>query len=238
MTCSLPKTATKLALEVVGQPDGPKLVIFDWLMPGLNGIELCQHVRSMPQEPYTYILLLTSKRDKKDVVEGLSAGADDYITKPFDPQELKVRLRRGQAHHLPARPAHRGPRIAPSPGDARLANAALESDRHPRDARQRGGPRQTGVRLAGRRVSRLGSFQERQRYVWPPRGRCDSLRDRKCAVPSDSPLRFHRPHRRRGVHGGFARLQPAQFRQPRRAVALGHLAGESRDGRRAGAGRG
>jgi two-component system, cell cycle response regulator len=84
------------ALEVVGQPDGPKLVIFDWLMPGLNGIELCQHVRSMPQEPYTYILLLTSKRDKKDVVEGLSAGADDYITKPFDPQELKVRLRAGK----------------------------------------------------------------------------------------------------------------------------------------------
>jgi DNA-binding response OmpR family regulator len=70
------------------EPDAPKLVIFDWMMPGRDGIELCREVRSRKNEPYTYILLLTSKRTKAEVVEGLDAGADDYITKPFDPQEL------------------------------------------------------------------------------------------------------------------------------------------------------
>ena len=84
------------ALEIVQRPDGPKLVVFDWLMPGLDGIELCRKVRAQQSEPYTYILLLTGKRDPADVVEGLSAGADDYITKPFDPAELKVRLRAGR----------------------------------------------------------------------------------------------------------------------------------------------
>jgi two-component system, cell cycle response regulator len=84
------------ALDIVQRPDGPKLVVFDWLMPGLDGIELCRRVRAQHQEPYTYILLLTGKRDPADVVEGLSAGADDYITKPFDPAELKVRLRAGK----------------------------------------------------------------------------------------------------------------------------------------------
>ncbi|HEY1603942.1 MAG TPA: diguanylate cyclase [Pirellulales bacterium] len=84
------------ALDIVQRPDGPKLVVFDWLMPGLDGLELCRRVRAQHQEPYTYILLLTGKRDPADVVEGLSAGADDYITKPFDPAELKVRLRAGK----------------------------------------------------------------------------------------------------------------------------------------------
>ena len=84
------------ALQALQVPDGPKLVIFDWMMPGLDGIQLCREVRARQQEPYTYILLLTGKRHQQDVVEGLSAGADDYITKPFDPQELKVRLRAGK----------------------------------------------------------------------------------------------------------------------------------------------
>jgi two-component system cell cycle response regulator len=86
----------RVALDILERPDAPKLVIFDWLMPGLDGIQLCQQVRAKQNDPYTYILLLTSKRNQRDVVEGLSAGADDYITKPFDPQELKVRLRAGK----------------------------------------------------------------------------------------------------------------------------------------------
>lgn len=86
----------KEALHILQQPDSPKLVVFDWLMPGLDGIQLCQKIRSRSQDPYTYILLITGKREQDDVVKGLSAGADDYITKPFDSQELKVRLRAGK----------------------------------------------------------------------------------------------------------------------------------------------
>jgi diguanylate cyclase (GGDEF)-like protein len=84
------------ATRMLRGPDAPKLVIFDWMMPGRDGIELCREVRARKNEPYTYILLLTAKRTKAEVVEGLDAGADDYITKPFDPQELKVRLRTGK----------------------------------------------------------------------------------------------------------------------------------------------
>jgi two-component system, cell cycle response regulator len=84
------------ALRILHLPDGPKLVVFDWLMPELDGIQLCREVRGRTQEPYTYILLLTGNREKGQVIEGLSAGADDYITKPFDPQELRVRLRVGK----------------------------------------------------------------------------------------------------------------------------------------------
>lgn len=77
-------------------PDAPKLAVLDWMMPGLDGLQLCQEIRRSKPEPYTYILLLTGKRSQGDVIEGLEAGADDYITKPFDPNELKVRLRTGK----------------------------------------------------------------------------------------------------------------------------------------------
>jgi diguanylate cyclase (GGDEF)-like protein len=73
----------------------PALAILDWMMPGLTGPEICRMVRSKGGEPYTYVLLLTSRNDKADVVEGLDSGADDYITKPFDRHELNVRLRAG-----------------------------------------------------------------------------------------------------------------------------------------------
>ena len=84
------------ALEILQQPDAPKLVVFDWMMPGLDGMQLCQAVRAKTQEPYTYILMVTAKRAQENVVAGLTAGADDYITKPFDPDELRVRLRTGK----------------------------------------------------------------------------------------------------------------------------------------------
>src|SRR5580658_10345992 len=77
--------------------DAPQLAILDWVMPGLTGPEVCRRVRehTKGQESYTYILLLTSKSLKEDLIEGLEAGADDYLTKPFDQHELKVRLRAG-----------------------------------------------------------------------------------------------------------------------------------------------
>jgi diguanylate cyclase (GGDEF)-like protein len=70
----------------------PALVIVDWIMPDLTGIEICQSIRSRSQVSYTYIILLTGKSEKDSVVEGLAAGADDYLTKPFHREELIARV--------------------------------------------------------------------------------------------------------------------------------------------------
>ena len=70
----------------------PALVIVDWIMPDLTGLEICQHIRSKSQASYTYIILLTGKSEKESVVEGLAAGADDYLTKPFHHEELIARV--------------------------------------------------------------------------------------------------------------------------------------------------
>jgi two-component system cell cycle response regulator len=70
----------------------PALVIVDWIMPDLTGIEICKHIRSKAHASYTYIILLTGKSAKESVVEGLAAGADDYLTKPFHPEELIARV--------------------------------------------------------------------------------------------------------------------------------------------------
>src|SRR5712691_10640744 len=77
--------------------DAPKLAILDWVMPGLTGLDVCRNVRAdgKDKDIYTYILLLTSKSLREDLIEGMEAGADDYLTKPFDQHELKVRLRAG-----------------------------------------------------------------------------------------------------------------------------------------------
>ncbi len=84
------------ALKILEQPDSPKLAILDWLMPGLSGLEVCREIRRKKPDPYTYIMLLTAKTGKQDIVSGLDAGADDYITKPFDADELQVRMRTGK----------------------------------------------------------------------------------------------------------------------------------------------
>jgi two-component system, cell cycle response regulator len=70
----------------------PALVIVNWMMPDLTGIEICKHIRSKTQASYTYVILLTGKSEKESVVEGLAAGADDYLTKPFHPEELIARV--------------------------------------------------------------------------------------------------------------------------------------------------
>jgi two-component system cell cycle response regulator len=84
------------ALEVLQRPDSPSLAILDWVMPFMTGPEVCRKIRETHREPYTYILLLTSKNTKNETVEGLDAGADDYVVKPFDEHELQVRLRAGK----------------------------------------------------------------------------------------------------------------------------------------------
>lgn len=74
----------------------PAIVITDWVMPDITGIELCHKIRSDAGAAYTYIIILTSNAEKENVVKGLSAGADDYLTKPFHPDELLARVRVGE----------------------------------------------------------------------------------------------------------------------------------------------
>jgi len=74
----------------------PALVITDWVMPDLTGIELCQKIRTSPGHSYTYVIILTSNSEKENVVKGLAAGADDYLTKPFHPEELSARVAVGR----------------------------------------------------------------------------------------------------------------------------------------------
>jgi diguanylate cyclase (GGDEF)-like protein len=104
----LARMLTKCGYEVVAASDGaeawrilnasdaPRLAILDWMMPEMTGPEVCRKLRELKREPYTYILLLTARTDKQDVVEGMDSGADDYVTKPFDTKELQVRLRAGR----------------------------------------------------------------------------------------------------------------------------------------------
>jgi len=81
------------AWEQLNIDGAPKLVVLDWMMPGMDGLTLSREIRKLETKPYTYIILLTARSRKEDIIEGLEAGADDYITKPFDPQELRVRIR-------------------------------------------------------------------------------------------------------------------------------------------------
>jgi diguanylate cyclase (GGDEF)-like protein len=83
------------AWDILQRDDAPALAILDWMMPRMTGLEVCRLVRQMNRERYTYILLLTSRSQKEDLIEGMESGADDYVTKPFDQHELKVRLRAG-----------------------------------------------------------------------------------------------------------------------------------------------
>jgi diguanylate cyclase (GGDEF)-like protein len=84
------------AISKLNERDCPRLAVLDWMMPEMDGVEVCRTVRSSAREPYLYIILLTAKGHQTEIIEGLEAGADDYITKPFDLQELKARLRSGK----------------------------------------------------------------------------------------------------------------------------------------------
>ncbi len=103
----LKKSITKMEHEVIEATDGkqawdlfleqqPSMVITDWMMPEMDGVELCKKLRSSDKESYTYIMLLTAKDKTSDLVEVFEAGADDYITKPFKPDELKSRINTGR----------------------------------------------------------------------------------------------------------------------------------------------
>jgi two-component system, cell cycle response regulator len=81
------------AWEILQSAIPPQLLILDWMMPAIHGVEICRRVREQNRSPYQYILLATAKDAKQDLVQGLEAGADDYLTKPFDKSELRARLR-------------------------------------------------------------------------------------------------------------------------------------------------
>ena len=81
------------AWDLLQREDAPRLAILDWMMPGLSGPEICRRLRARGSTNYRYALLLTARSDKQDVAEGLEAGADDYLSKPFDALELHARLK-------------------------------------------------------------------------------------------------------------------------------------------------
>ncbi len=104
--CFLEVTLVKWGYEVIAACDGrqawevlqskpPTIAILDWMMPGIDGAEVCRRVRAIETSTPTYVIMLTAKSEKEDVVEGFGAGADDYLTKPFNRQELHARIKVG-----------------------------------------------------------------------------------------------------------------------------------------------
>ena len=88
-------TQGREAWEALQQPGAPSLLILDWLMPEIDGVEICRRIRASEALKSSYVILLTSRGSKEDIVEGLEAGADDYVTKPFDHGELRARVQVG-----------------------------------------------------------------------------------------------------------------------------------------------
>ncbi len=156
------------AAEELCRQDGPRLALLDWEMPELDGPAVCRELRKKRDQGYVYMLPLTSKGLKTDIVTGLGSGADDYLTKPFDSGELKARLRTGE------RILHLEGRLVEAREDMRFkaTHDSLTSLFN----------RGVMVDLLGREISRSrrehvpvailmsdgGSFQDYQRHPRPP----------------------------------------------------------------------
>jgi DNA-binding response OmpR family regulator len=105
--CFLEATLVKWGFEVTVARDGaeaiaavesgemPAMAILDWMMPGIDGVEVCRRLRARGDRSPVYTIILTARSEKQDVIAGLEAGADDYVTKPFDRQEMHARLKVG-----------------------------------------------------------------------------------------------------------------------------------------------
>jgi sigma-B regulation protein RsbU (phosphoserine phosphatase) len=83
------------AWQVLTAPEGPRLAVLDWMMPGMAGATICKRVREIPLDPEPYLILLTARNDSTDIVTGLESGANDYVTKPFHHAELRARVHVG-----------------------------------------------------------------------------------------------------------------------------------------------
>src|SRR5215218_6299239 len=81
------------AWDLLSSANSPQLALLDWMMPQMNGIEICRRLRSDSERPYCYVIMLTANNSTADLVEALDAGADDFIPKPFNREELRGRLR-------------------------------------------------------------------------------------------------------------------------------------------------
>jgi DNA-binding response OmpR family regulator len=96
LMCEITLTSNgREAWAAIQREDAPSLLILDWLLPEMEGVEVCRRARQLPDQKSRYIILLTGKDNKRDVVHGLEAGADDYVTKPFDADELRARVQVG-----------------------------------------------------------------------------------------------------------------------------------------------
>ena len=92
----MPVADGRQAVESLARPDAPRLALLDWMMPEIDGPGVCRGIRKRRDQSYVYMVLLTSRESKEDVVAGLESGADDYLIKPFVADELKARLRTGE----------------------------------------------------------------------------------------------------------------------------------------------
>jgi phosphoserine phosphatase RsbU/P len=84
------------AWGIIQKPESPRLVILDWMMPGLDGIEICRRARQLPEGTLLHIIMLTSREDPEDIVAGFEAGADDFISKRINTAELRARIQVGE----------------------------------------------------------------------------------------------------------------------------------------------
>jgi two-component system, cell cycle response regulator len=84
------------AWEIIQQPESANLIISDWMMPRMDGLALCREIRNMEKSEYIYFIILTAKGEKRDIIEGLESGADDFLTKPFNQEEMKCRIQIGE----------------------------------------------------------------------------------------------------------------------------------------------
>jgi two-component system cell cycle response regulator len=99
------------ALAILQGPDAPVLAVVDWMMPGMDGIDICRKLRAGDSEQYTYVLILTARAEASSIVEAMDAGADDFVSKPFNIDEIQVRLKAGKRilelqHELRRRATH------------------------------------------------------------------------------------------------------------------------------------
>ena len=90
-TVLLAKNGTE-AWQALTSPEAPRMAILDWMMPGMDGPTICRRARNIPSAQISYLILLTARTDSLDIVAGLDAGANDYVTKPFQPAELRARV--------------------------------------------------------------------------------------------------------------------------------------------------
>ena len=210
------------AWRVLESEDAPRLAVLDWMMPGMDGLEICRRIRSANREPYIYILLLTARTESQDLIEGMDAGADDYLTKPFNAHELRVRLHAGrrildlQEELLKAREALR--EQATHDGLTGLLNRTGILEKLDDELSRVVAYRHSGFGPHGR----SGPLQVDQRYLRPSGRRCRAPRSRTPLENRCPPLRFRGSLWRRGIPHCAPRLQRRRGRHTRRTHAPGH----------------